>query len=175
MPGFLILRRTRGGQEASHFDQRSGWARARTREERLERDEGGRGREGREKMGGERERGEREKAAGWRGVLHASRSVEFRWECRVSPRCHHRIRLGRHVVTSSRLAWGVFVRMGRAGGRQRPARQRPRGSAHEAVAHEAVPLAVERCREAENHNAPGFECSSMWDGPPGGVLALWPQ
>ena len=27
----------------------------------------------------------------------------------------------------------------------------------------------------ENHNAPGFECSSMWDGPPGGVLALWPQ
>ena len=49
MPGFLILRRTRGGQEASHFDQRSGWARARTREERLEREEGGRGREGRER------------------------------------------------------------------------------------------------------------------------------
>ena len=113
----------------------------------------------------------------------AGRSVEFRWECRVSPRCYHRIRLGRHVVTSSRQARGevvrvvvrVVVRMGRASGRQRPgqrhAGQRPR----QRPWWWEGPLAMEGCREAENHNAPGYECSSMWDGPPGGVLALWPQ
>jgi hypothetical protein len=44
-------------------------------------------------------------------VRLAGRSVEFRWECRVSPRCYHRIRLGRHVVTSSRQARGEVVRV----------------------------------------------------------------
>ena len=99
----------------------------------------------------------------------AGRSVEFRWECRVSPRCYHRIRLGRHVVTSSRQARGEVVRVvvrevvrevvraGRAGGRQRPG-QRHAGQR---------PGRWEGCREAENHTAPGYECSSRWDGPPG--------
>ena len=62
---FPTLRRTRGGHEASHVGQRSGWARAaHVRERKREREREKERERKRERERGERERDRRE-AGGW--------------------------------------------------------------------------------------------------------------